>query len=135
MDLKDLNTRAKADRGADLHLRHPGDGSPLLGDDGKPWAITLYGRDSAVFAREERAAATRRLERAQRGEIRTPQEVEAEGLELLVACTKGWSGNILLDGQALVFSPAKARELYQGWPWIREQVDAFVGVRANYLGN
>lgn len=60
-------------------------------------------------------------------------EMLEDGLELLVACTKGWK-HIKISGVVLPFSEENSRMLYTKYPWIREQVDTFVNDRANFLG-
>lgn len=137
MDLGKLDTRSAADEGAFLHLRHPKTDAPLHDEaTGEPVGITLLGKDSSVYRSIERSQANRRLERLGRtgGAPLTADEIEANTLELLVGCTKNLHHIVL--GEPLTFSPANAKKLYTaGPPWIREQVDVFIGTRANFLGD
>lgn len=133
MDLGQLDTSAVAEDGVDLQLKHPGTLTPLTQDDQAetPISIRLAGADSARFRKAERANRDKRL----RGGLRRPPtaaELDADGLELLVQCTLGWSG-IIVDGQQLEFTPANVRILYKRFQWIREQVDLFMGDRQNFL--
>ena len=128
MDLANLDTKAAAERGADLHLEHPVSGEPLYTDDGKPLTIRLLGNDSREFK-----AGLSELAETRAGKKRTSiAAAEANGIELLTRVTVGWS-NIVYNGEALKFSPENARMLYRERPWIMEQVDAFVANRANFL--
>jgi hypothetical protein len=59
--------------------------------------------------------------------------LEAESLELSCASVIGWSENVILDGQALAFSPTNVRRVFVLLPWIKEQVDDFVAERSHFL--
>lgn len=129
MDLSNFDTTAAAQAGAKLELKAP-NGDPLLQDDGAPVTITLLGRDSDVWRRAERAALDRRVNT--RKKTVQSADLERDALEALVAVTVGWSG-IVLDGNALDCTPPNVRRVYERFRWVREQVDEFVGDRANFL--
>jgi hypothetical protein len=131
MDLSALDTRKAADEGAKLQLRHPVEDSPLTKDDGSPITITLVGSDSATFKRAMQVQADRRLKSNNRRSI-SMQSIEDDAIDLLSAATIGWDG-IVVDGEELPFSNENAKALYERFPWIREQVNAFIGERANFL--
>lgn len=131
MDLSELDTRKAAEEGAKLQLRHPVDDTPLTDDKGVPITITVVGSDSQTFKRAMHAQADRRMAKANRRNM-TMQSIEDEGINLLVAATTGWFG-IIVDGKAMPFSGDNAHTLYDRFPWIREQVNVFVGDRANFL--
>jgi hypothetical protein len=63
----------------------------------------------------------------------TPEELEAEATDLLVALTHGW---FLLapDGSPidLPFTAENARRIYDKVWWVREQVDEFAADRGNF---
>ena len=61
-----------------------------------------------------------------------PEKFEAEGIEVLAACTLGWKG-VVVDGAPLPCSRDNAIMLYTRFPWLREQVDQFVSDRSVYL--
>lgn len=96
--------------------------------------IELYSSDSAVARHHNFAVTRRRLNTGARGQrIKiSPEELEAEAIDLLAALTTNWS-LINMDGTPLKepFSPESARELYKE-AWLREQVDDFVSDRANF---
>lgn len=132
MDLSTLNTVTAANAGAVLELAHPTTGTPLRNEAGEALTITLLGVDSDAYRKAQRAAQNKRL--AKRGGIKlTAEELEAESIETLAACTVAWA-NIEFEGRALECNRANAVKLYTALPWVREQVDAFMGDRANFLG-
>ena len=128
MDLATLDTKRMADAGAELQLHDPVTGKPL------GVYITLHGMDSDVFRDTQienlrnRAAIMAEEKRT----TRTAAEIEADAIALHAACTKAWRGAVL-DGAALECTRDNARTLYQRFPWIREQVDRFIGARGNFL--
>lgn len=128
MDLEDLSIRDTAEAGVELELNHPTTAEPL------GWFLTLRGTDSDAF-RDQMIANTRaaraRLIAEKRAE-RTAKEIEADGIALMVACTVGWRGITVNGGGALEYSSANAERLYRE-TWIRQQADAFIGERANFL--
>lgn len=129
MDL-DLNTLGVAAAGFELQLTHPRTGAPL------EIFITVLGADSAAY--KERLLEHQRRAMADfqktRKFARTPEQLDADAIELLAAATQAWR-NVVVDGKPLTCSEAAARTLYADprFPWIREQVDAAIGDRANFL--
>lgn len=115
-------------------ILHPTTRQPLRDNDGKEAWIDLYSSDSAVARRHNFNSARRRMNAAGRNQrIRfSPEELEAEGIDLLAALTVDWY-LVSLDGTALntPFSVDEARELYLN-NWLKEQVDDFVTDRANF---
>jgi hypothetical protein len=98
--------------------------------------IDLHSSDSDIARKHNRAVQKRLLDLSARGQRlrRTPEEIEAETTDLLVALTAGWNfrrGN----GEPIPFSSDNARRLYDnpGARHIRDQVDEFVSNRANFL--
>lgn len=131
MDLSSLDTRKPADDGADMQLRHPGTDAVLTQDDGKAISITLAGSDSDRYQRAQRSQANRRLNAGVRRKL-TIEELESDTIELLVACTIRWDG-VKVGGKVLECNADNARKLYRDYQWIREQANAFIGERANFL--
>ncbi len=128
MDFEKLDTKAASDEGVELQLLHPKTGAPLDA------FITVLGVDSdavrAALFEQQRRYAKKLASRS--NQPRTPEEIEADRLELVAAATKGWRG-IALEGKALEFSAAAAARFYQRFPWAMEQVDRFGSDRANFL--
>lgn len=128
MDLASLDMAAAADRGADMALEHPVTGAPLLTDAGEPITIRLLGNDSREFR-----AAISDLADKQAGKRRQSLEAaEAHSVDLLARLTTGWHG-IVYNGEALAFTRENAARIYRERPWIREQVDKFIGDRGNFF--
>lgn len=129
-DLSSLDTSTSA--AGEMTLFHPVEETPLKGSDGKPITLQLLGIDSTEHQRAQRTITNRRLARPNRAKL-TAEQLQAEMIEVLVACTVGWSDNFQLDGQAFGYSTENARTLYERFPWAREQADEFIGDRANFL--
>jgi hypothetical protein len=131
MDLATLDITKAANEGAVMEVLHPVEGTVLKDDAGKPITITLIGQDSEKVKKRQRVEMNKRLKGGRR-QTMTAEELEEQGLQLLAFCTLSWSG-IKLDGQDLDCNAANAVIVYQRLPWMKEQVDAFVGDRANFL--
>lgn len=127
----DYNT---ADERSVLEVKHPATGLPLVMDGENPVRITLVGMDSERYRSSVRARTNKRLKAAAdtvRSQV-SAEMLESEALDLLAACTMGWTG-IYVKGEAFAFSAENARQLYSRLPWLREQVDGFIADRANFL--
>lgn len=125
MDIKskDLDVVSAAEMGAEVILRHPGTDEPL------DIKFKVVGKDSKRVYNALRVVGNRRLNSNTR---ETLDKIEADGIALLVACTVGWE-NLQEDGEDVPFTPEAAQRIYKEYKWIREQVDAFVQDRANFL--
>jgi predicted glycosyl hydrolase (DUF1957 family) len=136
MDLGNLDFSKQAEEGAWLHLEHPTTGDPLE-TEGSPVRVLLLGRDSAAYRKAAHKAQDARLKAAARGAAGarglTAEVLERESIRVLAACVVDWEG-IVVDGEALEYSHAAAVELLERFDWIKQQVDAFVEDRANFLG-
>lgn len=127
MDLASLSIR-RAENGEALHLRHPVTEAPLYDADGAPLTVQVIGQDSSAYRRKRNEL----IEKRPTGKLSIAY-LEAEGLDLSVACVAGWSENIVLDGNKLAYSETNVRRAFVNLPWMREQVDAFCAERANFL--
>jgi hypothetical protein len=129
IDLSTLDTRAQANLGTALDLVHPVTGEKLAG------RLFIHGHDSDAYREAQISIQRDRLARMarQRGTPPDPEEVNAEALQLLAACVRGWE-DLAQNGQPLPYTgTASALALLQAFPWIREQVDAAVHRRENFL--
>lgn len=136
MDLTKLDTSSAADEGADLQLLNPVDDTVLRDEKtGEPVSIQLLGSDSKEFMRISHKLQDKRLQkRFTRGKLKmSAAEIEADALDLLVACTKGWK-HVRIGQEVLPFNEENVRMVYNRFPWIKEQVDSFVNDRASFLG-
>jgi hypothetical protein len=82
-----------------LELRDAAD-APMLGEDGKPMTITLYGPGSKPYAKAQAAQQNRMIDKLKRkGKADQSAEDKArEQAEFLASCTKEFSANIEYDG-------------------------------------
>jgi len=128
LDLGNLDTVETAEKGATLEVMHPTDNVPL------GIAITLAGADSDLYQKTQNRTINKRAKRFRPGQSLsfTVEEQEENTLNLLATCTLGWEG-VVVDGEPLPYSKENAKELYRRFRWLREQVDAFIGDRANFL--
>jgi hypothetical protein len=100
--------------------------------------VTVYGSDSALCKKVNAEQSRRRLakiEKAGKGYTLTsvsPEEREEDAIELLASCTASWEGAVM-DGAAVDCSYDNAADLYVKLPWLREQIDAGIGARANFI--
>jgi len=141
MSLTSLNTASAANEGRAMPVLHPEDRTPLLDEKGKPVTITLMGRDSDAFIKAENAARNRAMEQLSKGVKFSAAAAERQTCETLARCTVDWSGipKGWLDGSddetPVKLSEENAVALYSnpGVKWLRDQVDEFIGARANFL--
>jgi hypothetical protein len=131
-DLAQIDTKKAAEEGRVLHLVHPKTRAPLFDGDGNPVTLSLLGKDSKRALRAESAALDRRLKAGARRGVISADDMRDDTLAVLIACTTGWSG-LAVNGQDLPYSPENAKLLYEQWPDIREQANAFIEDRANFL--
>lgn len=127
VDIGVFDTVSASNKGAEIELKHPVTKEPMGA------FITVLGRDSDTFRqlirRKVNAENARRALAERRGKTADPktvEEAEAEGIDLLVACTTGWRG-LTSGGHPLPFTEDAARDLYTKSPEIRRQIDEAIG--------
>ena len=118
MDLATLDSVKAANEGAAMEVLHPTSNVPLKDDQDNPITITLIGQDSDKVKKRQRLEMNKRLKAGRRSTM-TAEELEEQGIKL--------------DGQLLDCTADNAMKVYKRVPWLREQVDSFVGDRANFL--
>lgn len=130
-DLSNLDTRAEANAGRVMTLKHPSDGSVLMTDEKKPqpMTITLHGLDSDNYAKHKHFMHARVIE--EQGKMVDADELQRRNSESFASVTITW--HLWLDGALVPFSKDKAIEIYTRFPWIREQIDNFVSTRKNFI--
>lgn len=96
----------------------------------------VYSKDSDHFIKEENRITQKRLRKARgsRGGAipLDAAEIRADDTDLLARCIAGWKG-VVYKGKVLEYTHQNAVMLLTEVPFIREQVDAFVGDRQNFL--
>lgn len=130
-----LSTLATKDT-ATLHLKHPVTFQDLYGDDEKtqPCLVKMYGKDSQVY---RNAIFSLQNKRAARGKTKvSPEQVESEWIDVLVACTISIE-NLDIEPGKPCDSPEMYKELYSTpeFSWVQEQVNEWRGEVANFLDN
>jgi len=134
-DFASIDTKKLSESGVQLSLLKL-DGKPLTDRDGNPVRVTLLGPDSAKYRALTRENIRRRLEKRALGTVASDvdiDEVERETMEILTVCTVAWEGVNTPQGEPIPCTPENVRKLYEAYPVIREQVDGFVGNRANFI--
>jgi hypothetical protein len=127
----------EVDKPRRMPLLHFETGLPLVDANGNPAWVDVYSNDSEIVRRHDREVL-RRIFKAQRQRTvtMTPEENEANQVDVLVKLTAGW---FLLtpSGQPIEFpfTPENARRLYSSpsTNWIRQQVDEFSKERGNFM--
>ena len=129
MDLNSLKP-LMADDGAVLNLVHPETEEVIEG-----MTITLLGQDSKVYRKLQmgkQQAALNRMAKGKKAIDLDAEKLSEDSIEDLVKLTTAWTG-FALDGKDLELTPDNARMVYNEWSWIKEQVQEFVGNRANFF--
>lgn len=94
--------------------------------------IQVYSPDSEKYRKASMKVRNNTLKFVRKNNGTTAERIEADGIEILANVTVGWSG-IENNGQPWQYSVENARKLYTDFPFIREQVDEFVGDRKNFI--
>ena len=139
MDLSSLSAKEEPQA---LTLVNPINGLPLVGavGDGEETPIIWYafGSDSHTYRDCRRRITNRDAARTSAAGVAKTQRVEnleANGVALLAAVTTGWSQNLTDNDVSPEFNKANAEALLEKYPWLQQQVDAFVHDRSEHLGN
>jgi hypothetical protein len=136
-NIPQLDTKQAAEAGVVVGIKALDGVTPVCNADGKPLEIKVLGRDSRAYAAAMHEIQQARLNKMAQGGNATAtfEESQKTTLELLVACTVGWANFLDANGDPVAFSRAAVAELYSQFPAVRDQVDACIGNRANFLGD
>lgn len=118
-----------------LHLTKPVAPFDLLyTEDGAPIGLMIADPESATMKAFDHAITNSRIMQGRKGAMAA---VDATLLEeqakQRIACSIVGFVNVTVDGNVLDWSPAAARTLIDRFPWIRQQVDEFLGNSANFI--
>lgn len=96
--------------------------------------VKVASLDSPEVRAVEREQHARRLQRVSAGAPTklSLDELEADGLELLVRATMGWEG-VVENGATVECTPDNVRRVYTAHPWLRRQVDAALADRSRFI--
>lgn len=136
MDLQQFDTKTRSNEGVAMELRDI-DGEICRTEAGDPVTITLLGVDSDKYQRAEAKVADARLKDSMRSGGRSglkTSDLNESRIHLLALCTLAWHG-ITEGGEPLPCSEQNVKRVYEDFPLIRNQVNAFINDRSNYLGN
>ena len=131
VDLAAIDTVKGSNEGFDVRIYHPGTNEDL------DITISVLGKDSDLFQKVSRNQNKKRMAKMQKGGFRNTtsipiEQVESDGVDLLAACTTGWTG-VVIDKKEIEFSKDNAVMVYERFPWIKEQIDTAIGDRANFI--
>ena len=106
---------------------------PLIGDDGQPMVIVLYGPGSKAYAKAQAAQQNRMIDKLKKKgkSDQTAEEKVREQAEFLAGCTQEFSANISYDD---LKGDALHRAVYADTSvgFIAEQVSKFLGDWSNF---
>jgi hypothetical protein len=123
----------QVDKPSKMTILDPVSQQPIRDAEGKESFIELYSSDSPKGRTHQKNMLRQRLNMRGRGKL-TPEQLEAESVDLLVALSVSWY-LLTFEGKPLnvEFSQENARELYssESMAWLREQVDTYTSDRAN----
>ena len=110
-----------------IDILHPATGEPT------GLKVTLLpGTDEKVES-ARRKITNRRLQ--SRSQKITAEQLEAEGMELLLASVSGWEwGEATLGGEQPEFSADNVRRVLKQHKWIRDQIDREAGYSEAFFG-
>jgi hypothetical protein len=133
IDLSTIDTVKGSNEGFDVRIYHPGTNEDL------DIIINVLGKDSDEFQKVSRSQSKKRMAKLNKGGFRgnttiPVEEIEQDNIILLASCTKSWSG-VVVEGKEIPCTVDNAVMIYERFPWIREQIDAAIGDRANFIKN
>jgi hypothetical protein len=120
MDLNSLEVKSET---TTIHLHHPKTHVLLVNDDGSDMTITVHGKYSKRYRQIQQEQQNARLKRAERGGKMklTAEEILADRHDLIVGCVESW--NIQLDGKVPELSNESVRNIFERFPWMREEIE------------
>jgi len=131
MDIQEIKLASASSEGVKMELYHPIEETSF----DPPIFLTVVGMDSDIYQKAQMDQRNKQFKKMQRrNRLRfemTAEETEEQSIELLARCILGWE-NIEWEGAPLPYNKENAKRLMR-INWIREQVDIFIGDRANFL--
>lgn len=140
-DLPEVDTKTLSDSGVVMPIRSIATGEPMFNRHGTPVTLKLLGPDSSVYRIESRQALRDHLDKLADFEkldknaraVREAEATEEAARRILIKMTVGWTGIVNEAGEEIGFSQEAAASLYEQFPAIREQADAFINDRVRFL--
>ena len=134
MDFSTLETKESAR----MIIKHPETGEPIVDEKNgaSPW-IELFSQGSkahrkAMYLLKRRILASMKDGNEVLDDEGMFERSESAEMDLLVDVTSAWEG-IMLDGKELKCTPENARMFYGRFPFVRDQVEAFIVDSENFM--
>lgn len=108
----------------DLVITHPATGEDLVNDKKETVTVTIFGSQSTEYKKAKNRALNKRMGKI--GKKPTAEQLEVDGLELLVDCTKSFNNFEKMDFGSGVIDPKNIKQAYVDTPWFKDQVDAAI---------
>ncbi len=135
MDISELMTQDAHEDGAEVEIFHP---SETIEVDGKAERKSLgvffkvLGIDSRDFQSAEKKAYNKQLSIYAKDKVIDEGAIIDGEISLACAAITGWRG--IQDGDKdLPYSKSKCLDLMTKSPWMRKQIESFVGERKNFI--
>lgn len=124
--LGSFNTKISANNGVDIDIPNPVTGEPT------GFVITILGKDSDRYRKTEAEQRERAIRAANTtGTFRmSPEAIEANATELIVACVKGWTGLVDEEEKEIPFTVDTLKNLLKESPYVREVLDRNIADRS-----
>lgn len=136
-NLPEIDVVEAANAGIEFSLERL-DGEPLLNAKKEAVTLTVLGTDSETYRKASRKLAKARVDRASKKGQRLGADealdlLDAENVDLLVACTTNWSGVLDSKDKPVPFTEASCRAFYLKFPPAREQADRVISDRTRFI--
>lgn len=125
-DLAEIQAEAKQENV--LEILHP------VSQIGIGLKIRIASPDSEKYRKLAQAMRTKIQAMMQRNKGKMPptEVIEEESQKVLIGAVLGWEG-ATWGGQPFECTPDNVKQLFDALPWIKEQVDEYLGNRANFF--
>jgi len=103
-------------------LKHPVTDEILKKDDGTEMSITVYATHTKEYKAVIHEQTNKRIQKAQKNKkiVFSAEDIEIASVEVLAKTTKEW--DLQFNKKPIKFSVVEAIDLYQKFPWIKDQV-------------
>lgn len=133
-DLSDFDTVAGSEKGAKCYLVHPLTQADLVIGGERIW-ISLFGPDSEAYIKESNRIANKRLNIARKNGVSTAESIQQENKMLVAKMITGWHQKFGYKKKILPFNKENAIFVVNNIPWVYDQLNAFLGERANFIAD
>lgn len=126
MDLSNIKISQESQS---MTLMHPVEGTELVDDSGKAFTIDLMSSDTNIYKSE----FSKLMKLARTLKDQTPRDADEKACGILSKITTGC--HLIMNGKKFKFTEVAMAELYLNpeYSWIKEQVEAFIRNRGNFI--